>query len=78
MSATPGRLLFIVARDRPDLLEHLRRHFAGEPAVEVIVDRRGHAPATPGARGGEERRQRSVARELETLGWALVRRLPPR
>lgn len=70
-------ILFVVARDRPDLLDHLRRHFEDEPAVEVIVDRRRRTGAAGPPNGsGPDRRRLSVARDLQTLGWALVRRLP--
>ena len=34
------RLLFIVARDQLDLWHHLKRDFAQEAEVEVILDRR--------------------------------------
>jgi len=32
--------LFIVARDQPDLWHHLRRDFAEDEEVQVILDRR--------------------------------------
>jgi hypothetical protein len=58
MSAQVGRemvrLLFIVARDHLELWHHLKRDFAQDEAVEVILDRR---------RGG--RRQRVQIREPE-------------
>ena len=34
------RCLFIVARDQPDLSHHLRRDFAAEDGVQVLLDRR--------------------------------------
>ena len=48
------RCLFIVARDQPDLWHHLRRDFAEDEEVQVVLDRR---------RG--ERRQRVQAHDLE-------------
>ena len=34
------RCLFIVARDQPDLWHNLRRDFAGDEEVQVVLDRR--------------------------------------
>lgn len=34
------RCRFIVARDQPDLWHHLRRDFAGDEEVQVVLDRR--------------------------------------
>ncbi len=34
------RCLFIVARDQPDLWHHLRRDFAEDEEVQVVLDRR--------------------------------------
>lgn len=34
------RLLFVVARDQPNLWDHLRGDFANDEEVEVILDRR--------------------------------------
>jgi len=38
---SPVRCLFIVARDQPGLWDHLRRDFAEDEEVQVILDRRG-------------------------------------
>ncbi len=32
--------LFIIRHEAPDLFHHMRGHFANEPEVEVILDRR--------------------------------------
>ncbi len=48
------RCLFIVARNQPDLWHYLRRDFAGDEEVQVVLDRR---------RG--ERRQRVLPHEPE-------------
>jgi hypothetical protein len=32
--------VFVVSRDHPVLFRHLRSHFADQPAVSVILDRR--------------------------------------
>ena len=66
-------LLFVVAHDRRDRYEALRKAFAGEAAVEVVLDRRRGAGRSPML---EDRRVRRVERELAAQGWALVRRLP--
>lgn len=34
------RCLFIVARNQPDLWQHLKRDFADDDQIQVIVDRR--------------------------------------
>ena len=34
------RLLLIVTKDQPDLLEYWKRWFSGLPTVEVVLDRR--------------------------------------
>ena len=51
-TAPPTRYLFIVARNRPDILERVRERLHGDERIEVIVDRRY----------GERRRQ-DVRRE---------------
>jgi hypothetical protein len=73
-----GRLVFIVSRQRPDLVAYLRREFAGSPDIEVIVDRRtgtrrrGEASTTPGDRRRSARRRSPVDDRLQSLGWAIV------
>lgn len=75
---TIRRLVFIVARDRKDLFESLRRTFSGDDGVEVLMDRRGaqrrSAPiAPPTERRRRDRRiNRAVARKLEERGYAVV------
>jgi hypothetical protein len=66
-------LLFVVAHDRHDRYEALRKAFAGEAAVEVVLDRRQGEGRSPTL---EDRRVKRVQRELASQGWALVRRLP--
>ena len=73
-----ARLVFIVSRQRPDLLAYLRREFAGNPGIEVIPDRRisarrrREAPNTPAERRRTPRRQAPVDDRLQSLGWAIV------
>jgi hypothetical protein len=72
MAASPlATLLLIISRDHPERYEFLKKAFAQNPQVEVVLDRR-----TRRARAkGRERRERSDS-QLRTHGWVLVRRLP--
>lgn len=74
--------LFVVARNRPELFDHLRREFPGGD-VAVVLDRRegerrqgerrGRRPAqVAGRRRGDRRKQTGVARELASMGYAIV------
>ena len=75
--ATPRHLL-IVTRSETKLYEYVKRTFAGEDTVEVILDRRlverrqtSAAPA--GERRGTERRSlRPIRDRLRSHGWAVV------
>jgi len=71
------RHLLIVARDRVRLYEHLRRTFASNRSVRVLLDRRdGDRRANPqpaAERRKEDRRTRpSIDSQLGALGWSLV------
>jgi hypothetical protein len=82
-----ARLLFIVARDRPSLLEFLRADFAAEEAagaIEIFLDRReGRQWPDVQARAAEARdrsRTWDVRESLRELGCAFLPRqsgLPP-
>jgi len=73
-------LLFIVSRHQPDLHAYLSRQFAAEPDMKVVLDRRlterrrGAPPAPPRAerRQGDRRRNRDVAHQLLTMGYAFA------
>jgi hypothetical protein len=71
-------MLLIVSRAEPARYTYLK-HIFGENA-EVIVDRRAQVRRQPrheraaAERRRVERRQRDTTRDLETSGWALVRR----
>jgi hypothetical protein len=78
---TRARLLFVVAREDPARLEYIRQHFAGEPGVEILVDRRRadrrrvldvHPAERSERRGGCDRRQQRMRGNLAVLGWTLV------
>jgi hypothetical protein len=71
-------MLLIVSRAEPGRFTYLKHVFGAQ--AEVIYDRRTenrrqprHARAAA-ERRRIERRQRDVSRDLETSGWALVRR----
>ncbi|PYM35531.1 MAG: hypothetical protein DME15_06330 [Candidatus Rokuibacteriota bacterium] len=71
-------MLLIVSRAEPARYTYLK-HVFGE-AAEVIVDRRAQERRKPRhERAGSERRrierrQRDTTKDLESSGWALVRR----
>ena len=73
-------LLVIVSRTDPSRGPYLKHVFASE-TVEVIVDRRAeerrrfplHDRAAAERRRGD-RRQRDITKDLQTYGWAVVRR----
>jgi len=73
------RLVFVVSRDNLEKFEELKREFANEEIVDVILDRR-HADrrvrdVTPELeRRHGDRRRREVQPQLQEKGWALIRR----
>ncbi len=72
---TLARLLYIVARDQPELFAFLRRDFAAEEAegvIEILTDRRqGVQPCE--TEGRDPRRNWSVSVGLRAIGFTLVR-----
>src|SRR5712692_2094547 len=77
-----ARFLFIVARQLPDVYEHLREQFGREPDVEVILDRRigerrqdrTRKPRARADRRQADRRQNAlVSEQLRATGYAFVR-----
>lgn len=71
------RQIILVARDRERLFEYIRRAFAGNETVEVLLDRRtGERRRSPGSRLPErrrgDRRRQDVSSQLRGLGWAIV------
>jgi hypothetical protein len=65
------RILYVVARDRPELYAALRENFLESPRLGIVLDRRGE-PAPSGA-APDERRRLTVEEPLRTRGWARVR-----
>jgi len=68
------RLLYVVARDRPDLKERLTAAFLDTDNVEVIVDRRTTRTADRGSKVDRERRVMDRDSDLAALGWILIPR----
>jgi hypothetical protein len=73
------RLLFIVARSRRELYDSLKRTFAGDDTVQVLLDRRvaerrgARARKRKTERRQKERRaQRAIERQLLARGYAVV------
>ena len=70
------RYLLIVARNAPDLCEYLRKNFAGDEKVHVVLDRRQDerrqraGPRQPERRRSERRRQPASPRS----DWFVVAR----
>ena len=78
-SASPQGLLFVVSPAALDQYEYLKRVFANDKRVRVILDRRlGERRKAPSARDAErrraDRRSRSMINDqLRRQGWAMVR-----
>jgi hypothetical protein len=71
-------VLMIVARDRADLYDRLRKEFADDRAVAVVldrrrVDRRQAALPVNDDRRHADRRRRAIDEDLRRLGWATAR-----
>ena len=71
--------LFLVARDRLDLYSYLKRTFAGDDRVRVILDQRIEERGPPPGRRPDERRHPerrvgpNVAANLQAFGFAIIR-----
>ncbi len=71
------RQIILVARDRERLFEYIKRAFAGNETVEVLLDRRtGERRRSSGSRLPDrrrgDRRRHDVSSQLRGLGWAIV------
>ena len=71
-------LLFIVSRTEPKQYLYLK-HVLADESMEVVLDRRTSERRRslrprPVEKRHVNRRQRDVTRELQSSGWALVRR----
>lgn len=72
------RQIILVARDRERLFEYVKRAFAGNDTVQVLLDRRtgerrrsSAGERLPERRRGDRRRQ-DVSSQLRGLGWAVI------
>jgi hypothetical protein len=77
-----ARLLVIVSRKEPSRTTYLKHVFASE-TVDVMLDRRAEErrrfplrEQTAVERRRGDRRQRDITKDLQTYGWAVVRRSP--
>ena len=72
------RCLFIVARNQTDLWHYLRRDFAGDEEVQVLLDRRRgdrrqrHQVQEPERRRTDRRRQPSVDNDLRYRSFVIL------
>ena len=72
------RLLFLVARDQPDLWDQLNKEFSGRD-VAVVVDRRrgerrrAEASSADNRRQTERRESAEVDREVRSRGFSVIR-----
>ena len=70
--------LLVVARDRRELYEEIKRAFAGHETVQVILDRRVSQrrekknSARLDRRRNERRSRSAMDEQLRTIGWSLV------
>ncbi len=64
------RILYVVARNRPDVYTLLRDTFVESARLGIVLDRRGD---TAPSREIQERRRLTVDEPLRTRGWARVR-----
>jgi hypothetical protein len=80
-SACRKRHLLIISRHHPALYEYVRERFAGEPAVAVILDRRGgrdrraHRGQTDVERRSTDRRVRpdvDAALRMESMQFLTI------
>ena len=72
------RLLIITSRAEPSRYRYLKHAFE-KADIDVILDRRVGArrqrhEGTGPARRGRDRRRRDIVKDLQTFGWAVVRR----
>ncbi len=72
--------LVIVAKPNVDLYEYLKDKFAGDPNVQVVLDRRRGEPRPDGTtaveRRADDRRRLAIDQALRSRGLAVV--IPPR
>jgi len=65
------RVIVVVARDRPDLLDYFEHVFVGMPDIKVLLDRRILPPGARPETAGRERRD--IYDELQQRGFVMIR-----
>ena len=76
----PVRYLFIVARNRPDMLEQVKERLRGDNRIEVIADRRygerrrSAVPREPDRRGPDRRRPTTARDDLSVYPTLVAQR----
>jgi len=76
----PVRYLFIVARNRPDMLEQVKERLRGDNRIEVIADRRygerrrSAVPREPDRRGADRRRPTKPRDDLSIYPTLVVQK----
>ena len=79
-SEPPVRYLFIVARNRPDMLEQVKERLRGDNRIEVIADRRygerrrSAMPREPDRRGADRRRPTTARDDLSVYPTLVAQR----
>ena len=79
-SEPPVRYLFIVARNRPDMLEQVKERLRGDNRIEVIADRRhgerrrSAVPREPDRRGADRRRPTTARDDLSVYPTLVAQR----
>src|SRR5207237_5970378 len=79
-SEPPVRYLFIVARNRPDMLEQVKERLRGDNRIEVIADRRYgerrrcDVPRQPDRRGADRRRPTTARDDLSVYPTLVVQK----
>jgi len=79
-SEPPVRYLFIVARNRPDMLEQVKERLRGDSRIEVIADRRhgerrrSAVPREPDRRGADRRRPTTARDDLSVYPTLVAQR----
>jgi len=68
--------VIVVSRQRPRLYERLKRAFAGNKTVQIVVDRR-RDEAAHGGNGQPRSLDRRAADDVREKGWTVVRRANP-
>ena len=77
--ARPDRLIVLVRPDREDIYDTLRKVFAHEAGVDVIMERRvgerrqRDGDHTPERRRGDRRANPAIDAALKERGWAVLR-----